>query len=751
MLRYNYKKDSTYIYKFYSTALVTLNIVIIIFYASCDLGSSLECDPNAVCDEFVDVFCDDNDAKKAIKDIYNRDINDKKIKITIIKVSAGDIQYDPNQPSNICRLWKDNGEVEYLNKIDSDKFEVRMVDVQEKFFSLLLPRLLLIYNKGSVLFIFDKKKEGEENFKNALGQILKNHDSIKNMFFYVSDNPILDNKNIIDKPDSYEKIFSQFKTVMSLPEIILQVLSTYFNESSEDIKAIIKAISEKYKIEPKNADIDTLVKAGYKFALVVGQCGVGKSTLVKTMLGLDENAITTGDDNVGVTRNMKIYPHNDSNVKLALIDTPGLENLDKNQKKGYTRDGKPYAQYIVETVEQYLKKGLKINAILYCIKAKDSDEIKKTIKYEDETFTITGKDPISLFGYNHGRGVNENDKNRDLKLYDNSDSVFGNKNHEVLFLEKLCTTVKTASSQSGQSSPKFIFCCLQSKTIDNGLNNIKFLLSLLGIERKWYLQIKDFFNNNLISGKLSENENLKKGISLIVDKQYEYDKEMLNSKEGDKNAVIDFVLDEADKAILDGINKKKNDDNYKFLAEFSDKYLNVNEIGVVPINVIIKNNNEEKFGVDLLENMIYGTVDDNDVLYKKCSSVFEEIKYILSSIFLHSIIEEVLNFLFIPENNNVFVKTILQYITKSLYIYSYSGVVGLNMGYRKIKNKYIDIQAYNFGGLSLLLGDIAKFLRNGRAHVRIVSKIAYYIGEQNVININANDNDNAPVVGLYIK
>ena len=108
-------------------------------------------------------------------------------------------------------------------------------------------------------------------------------------------------------------------------------------------------------------------------------------------------------------------------MKLALIDTPGLENLDMYQQTGYTQDRKPYAQYIVETVEQYLKKGLKINAILYCIKAKDSDKIKDTIKYENEAFTITGKDPISLFGYNHGRGVKEGDENRDLKLYDNID------------------------------------------------------------------------------------------------------------------------------------------------------------------------------------------------------------------------------------------------------------------------------------------------------------------------------------------
>ena len=745
MLRYNYKKDSTYIYKFYSTALVTLNIVIIIFYAACDLGSSLECDPNAVCDEFVDAFVEDDDANKAIKDIYNRDTNAKKIKITIIKVSDGDMKYHNSQQSTTCKLFEASGEVENLNKIASDKLEVCTVDVQEKFFFLLLPRLLLFHNKGPVLFIFEEKKEGMGKLKKELEQILMNHDSIKNMFFYEDNYKNEDNKNLIrGKSYSYEKIFSQLKTAMSLPEIILQVLSTYFNESSEDIKEIIQAISNKYKIKHKIVDIDTLVKGGYKFALVVGQCGVGKSTLVKTMLGLDENEITTGDDNVGVTRNMNIYTHKDPNMKLALIDTPGLENLDMNQQTGYTQDGKPYAQYIVETVEQYLKKGLKINAILYCIKAKDSDKIKDTIKYENEAFTITGKDPISLFGYNHGRGTKENDENRDLKLYKDIDSVFKKKNHEVLFLEKLCATVKTASSQSGQS-PKFIFCCLQSKTINNGLNNIKFLLSLLGIERKWYLQINDFFDNNIINGKLSENEGLKNKISSIVGKQYGYDKTMLDSKNGDENAVIEFVLDEADKAIRDVANKTNNNDNYKFLSDFSDKYLNVNEIEVVPIN-IIGNVHEEKFGVDLLKNMIYGTVDNNDDLYKKCLSVFKEVKYILSSIFLHSIIEEVLNFLFIPENNNVLVKTILQYITKSLYIYSYSGVVGLNMQYRKTNNINI-AWVYNFGGLSQLSAFL-KTHRNALAHVRIVSKMAYYIGD-NVSN--DDDNDNAPVVGLYIK
>lgn len=748
MLRYNYKKDSTYIYKFYSTALLTLNIVIIIFYAACDLGSSLECDPNAVCDEFVDVFVEDDGANKAIKDIYNRDTNVKKIKITIIEVSDGDMKYYNSQQSTICKLFEASGEVENLNKIASDKLEVCTVDVQEKFFFLLLPRLLLFHNKGPVLFIFEEKKEGIGKLKKELEQILMNHDSIKNMFFYEDNYKNEDNKNlIIGKPYSYEKIFSQLKTAMSLPEIILQVLSTYFNESSEDIKEIIQAISNKYKIKHKIVDIDTLVKEGYKFALVVGQCGVGKSTLVKTMLGLDENEITTGDDNVGVTRNMNIYTHKDPNLKLALIDTPGLENLDMYQQTGYTQDRKPYAQYIVETVEQYLKKGLKINAILYCIKAKDSDKIKDTIKYENEAFTITGKDPISLFGYNHGRGVKEGDENRDLKLYDNIDIEFLKKNHEVIFLEKLCATVKTASSQSGQS-PKFIFCCLQSKTIDNGLNNIKFLLSLLGIERKWYLQINDFFDNNLINGKLSENKDLKKKISSIVGKQYGYDKTMLDRKNGDENAVIEFVLDEADKTIRDVANKTNNNDNYKFLSDFSDKYLNVNEIEVVPIN-IIGNVHEEKFGVDLLENMIYGNVVDNDALYQKCLSMFKEVKYILSSIFLHSIIEEVLNFLFIPENNNVLVNTILQYITKSLYIYSYSGVVGLNMQYRKTNNINI-VGVYNFGGLSQL-SVFWKTHHNALAHVRIVSKMAYYIGDKNVINSNDNDNDNAPVVGLYIK
>lgn len=99
--------------------------------------------------------------------------------------------------------------------------------------------------------------------------------------------------------------------------------------------------------------------------LVLGNSGVGKSTLINAVTGKDAKAIKATTDNIA------IYTADD--IELRIVDTPGFEPSDKKQNK------------IIHDVQKWSKTSINhedhgIHVIWFCLDGTASQYFEKTIK-----------------------------------------------------------------------------------------------------------------------------------------------------------------------------------------------------------------------------------------------------------------------------------------------------------------------------------------------------------------------------------
>jgi len=614
-----------------------------------------------------------------------------------------------------------------------DKLTVKTIILSKAFIFTLLPYLLSLYNIKNVIFIFIDPFSADD--KKQLKSILANCSSLNNIFYKQcsEQNPRYSCISLEENEEEKEKE----KKTYTLDEIIYTIISTTNDPDEENIANVLKELADRTELQ-KPIGINDIIDSGYKVALVVGQCGIGKSTLIKSLLKLPEGAIITGNNNTGVTKCTNIYTHSDKNVKLALIDTPGLECLNVNNNDvRRTEEGQPFAEYIVQKVKEYVEKGIKIDHVLYCIKAKDSEEINKKIKYNDDKqqFSIDGE-VTPLFGYNHGRGTLNADKKK-LILYDSSSkSLYKNNlfidNDEMTFLERLSIALDGNVSEGKKSNTEFIFCCLQSKTQGNGIRNLKFLLTSLGLERKWFLNIADFGNGLAEEKFWHENDNVINHITTMVNKQYGY-----NNEYRQENIIFDILIT-ADRHLWNFM--KKNTQTYQSKKSFTDMYLNVDKISCIPINALCNNDSHESvFGLQELQGMILGDENkqaNNDII-QQYALVVQEVKSILYQVFCHCVIEGILDVMLyslIINNINLHflikiqISNIYMYITKVFYIYAYySGKeVKINENNDVIINEKLrDTQPTAYMKLPIISNLLDSMIHKNLLNRVVLSKIIY--------------------------
>ena len=85
--------------------------------------------------------------------------------------------------------------------------------------------------------------------------------------------------------------------------------------------------------------------------LVIGEGGVGKSTLVNGLVGMDVAA--TGDSVSCMTKNVDKTTVNKSGIEINIIDTPGLGDVDLEDE---------------DILQNAMKEGVKIDLFLFCLK-----------------------------------------------------------------------------------------------------------------------------------------------------------------------------------------------------------------------------------------------------------------------------------------------------------------------------------------------------------------------------------------------
>ena len=104
------------------------------------------------------------------------------------------------------------------------------------------------------------------------------------------------------------------------------------------IKTIVKEIGN-----PKNVTI-----------LVAGKVGVGKSTLLNALIGMD--VAKTGDDVTGMTKAIEMFTLTKKGININIIDTPGLGDMDMEDE---------------DTLQNAIQEGRQIDLLLFCWKIKD--------------------------------------------------------------------------------------------------------------------------------------------------------------------------------------------------------------------------------------------------------------------------------------------------------------------------------------------------------------------------------------------